>query len=705
MDDKLRSVRINVLGKDSNISPINILTSADSVLVSDEDGAPNIKEYIDNKMMNISEGINNTDISNIKENLTSLDEKVNNLPNIINTNISNNNGVSELGEKLNGIAITKDEANYLRTKMDESLTSIARLDEQLKSLPVSKEGALELALNGLKDIVNDLKVKISELKVQDKITMTTSEAEALRERVDKAITSSTELKTIVDRLLTTELNTLSSDMVSIRNKLSTIPETVLSADGFTTTEKFDKAKAELEKSIEDIKTKINQLPKTSVGGGDTGALFTEISSIKSTISDLQSKVALLKLQDNIAISKEEAQALRTKVDELLIKVSKLESSGTSSSSGGTTSSIDPEQLKTINQSISILQSKIQAVEDGTAAGISGEFNTLKEKFKIVQDEVAALKIPSTIAMTKEEGNALRSKVDQAIIKQSEIDKTVKDLPDKLNNSTSSEIGALKQRLTAAETTIENIPSNTAQNIANVNTKLEELKKNLDIIEAKLPTSFAVTKDEVNFIRNRTEEMITSIARLEANAKIVPDYANIIKKDETIVDIKNRMTDAIDKINSVKTAYDKTYPITPIVVDGPHDLISFRKSISITDHITKSTPKEMIIELPDYKEFIDVNMTCNFKLEGFNQWEYRIITVTVDNNTVDDPDTGRKSEMLCKWQWNTSGGERVIPMFQGFRILKGLKIIRILIEINDDSIEILSPYNLKDNVFTLYGIGM
>lgn len=703
MDDKLRSVRINVLGKDSNISPINILTSADSVLVSDEDGAPNIKEYIDNKMMNISGGINNTDISNIKENLTSLDEKVNNLPNIINTNISNNNGVSELGEKLNGIAITKDEANYLRTKMDESLTSIARLDEQLKSLPVSKEGALELALNGLKDIVNDLKVKISELKVQDKITMTTSEA--LRERVDKAITSSTELKTIVDRLPTTELNTLSSDMVSIRNKLSTIPETVLSADGFTTTEKFDKAKAELEKSIEDLKTKINQLPKTSVGGGDTGALFTEISSIKSTISDLQSKVALLKLQDNIAISKEEAQALRTKVDELLIKVSKLESSGTSSSSGGTTSYIDPEQVKTINQSISILQSKIQAIEDGTAAGISGEFNTLKEKFKIVQDEVAALKIPSTIAMTKEEGNALRSKVDQAIIKQSEIDKTVKDLPDKLNNSTSSEIVALKQRLTAAETTIENIPSNTAQNIANVNTKLEELKKNLDIIEAKLPTSFAVTKDEVNFIRNRTEEMITSIARLEANAKIVPDYANIIKKDETIVDIKNRMTDAIDKINSVKTAYDKTYPITPIVVEGPHDLISFRKSISITDRITKSTPKEMIIELPDYKEFIDVNMTCNFKLEEFDQWEYRIITVTVDNNTVDDPDTGRKSETLCKWQWNTSGGERVIPMFQGFRIFKGLKIIRILIEINDDSIKILSTYNLKDNVFTLYGIGM
>ena len=56
-------------------------------------------------------------------------------------------------------------------------------------------------------------------------------------------------------------------------------------------------------------------------------------------------------------------------------------------------------------------------------------------------------------------------------------------------------------------------------------------------------------------------------------------------------------------------------------------------------------------------------------------------------------------------WNTSGGEKVIPLYQGFRVLAGVTHIRIKITINSSTLQVYSPYDLTNKVFAVYGSGV
>lgn len=717
MADKLRNVRISVVNKDSqSTDPVNVITSAESVIL---DGTNvNIKDYVDDKVRNVpstplTDVASGKVVGELREELTGLSNKLDTLPETVSASVNSEeivalrNKVSDMSASFSTIALkdnlsmTKDEAGHLRTKMDETTAKIAAIEEQIASLPVSRQGALEVELETLKSTTNDLKVKMAALKVQDKITMTTEEANALRNKIDQVIIDTAKIKETVTSLPTADLKNVKTTIDTIQEKLKTLP-TEVSGASFATSQEYTTLKA----SVDELKNRVNGL---QAGGGSSsgGSIDSgEIATIKSTISELQTKVGAIKLQESVTISKDEANALRTKVDDLLVRVSNISSGGTGvapTPGGGTT--ISSSELETLKSSVNDLQRKVTELQDGTSAGIASEFATLKSNFETVKSQVEVLKLPSTIAMTKEEAKALRDKVDEAIVASTNIKEKIRTLPDELNNSNTSEIGSLKNRLSTVETTIGNIPSNVSSDISTVKEKQRALETNMTVLEAKLPTSFAVTKDEVNFIRTRTESLLTTVSKLEAQSKILPDYSNIIKKDTNFVELKTAVDDTIAKLNTLKNAFEKTYPVTPIVVSTEKKIISFRKSIPVEETITSSTPKEIIVELPAYSEFLDIHMSAGFSLVGFSQWDYRIVSVIVDNNVNDDPDTGVRNEKLCYWMENTSGGEKVMSMYQGFRVLAGVTHLRIKITINSSSLQVFSPYDLTNKIFAVYGSGV
>ena len=55
--------------------------------------------------------------------------------------------------------------------------------------------------------------------------------------------------------------------------------------------------------------------------------------------------------------------------------------------------------------------------------------------------------------------------------------------------------------------------------------------------------------------------------------------------------------------------------------------------------------------------------------------------------------------------NTSGGEKVMSMYQGFRVLAGVTHLRIKIMINSSSLQVFSPYDLTNKIFAVYGSGV
>ena len=718
MADKLRNVRISVVNKDSQSSdPVNVITSAESVIL---DGTNvNIKDYVDDKVRNVpstplTDVASGKVVGELREELTGLSNKLDTLPETVSASVNSEeivalrNKVSDMSASFSTIALkdnlsmTKDEAGHLRTKMDETTAKIAAIEEQIASLPVSRQGALEVELETLKSTTNDLKVKMAALKVQDKITMTTEEANALRNKIDQVIIDTAKIKETVTSLPTADLKNVKTTIDTIQEKLKTLP-TEVSGASFATSQEYTTLKA----SVDELKNRVNGL---QAGGGSSsgGSIDSgEIATIKSTISELQTKVGAIKLQESVTISKDEANALRTKVDDLLVRVSNIGSGGTggAQASGGGGTAISSSELETLKTSVNDLQRKVTELQDGTSAGIASEFAKLKQNFETVKSQVEVLKLPSSIAMTKEEAKALRDKVDEAIVASTNIKEKIKTLPDELNNSNTSEIGSLKNRLSTVETTIGNIPSNVSSDLYTVKEKQRALETNMTVLEAKLPTSFAVTKDEVNFIRTRTESLLTTVSKLEAQSKILPDYSNIIKKDTNFVELKTAVDDTIAKLNTLKSAFEKTYPVTPIVVSTEKKIISFRKSIPVEETITSSTPKEIIVELPAYSEFLDIHMSAGFSLVGFSQWDYRIVSVIVDNNVNDDPDTGVRNEKLCYWMENTSGGEKVMSMYQGFRVLAGVTHLRIKITINSSSLQVFSPYDLTNKIFAVYGSGV
>lgn len=612
--------------------------------------------------------------------------------------------VSKLNLK-DDLSMTKDEANYLRGKMDEAISKLAKMQEQMDSLPVSKQDALEVDLAALKKTVNEFKVKMAGLTIQDKIAMTTEEANALRTKVDQALVDTGNLKEAIGKLPTEDLKNVKQNIDNIQNQLATLQ---LPEGGFAKKVDFDS----LKNTVDTLKNKVDNLPTSgSTSGGGSSVSDTEIATIKSNISDLQSKVAAIKLQDNITISKDEANSLRTKVDNLLVKVNALETSGVGGGSsqpatgGAVSPAVNSEEINSIKSTLQELQTKVTALQQASNTTSEATINDLKSKFENITREVALLKLPSTITMTKEEGTALRAKVDEAILATSKMKEKVEALPNELNNSNASEIGSLKNRMSTVETTVGNIPSNVSSDITTMKSSLEQLKTNLGVIEAKLPTSFSVTKDEVNFIRTRTEELLKTTAKLEANAAILPDYPGIIKKDETITDIKATLADMKNKVDSINEAYNKTYPVKPIVINTEKKLISFRKTIPCPDPISYSAQKEMIVELPEFSEFMDITMSCNLQFYSFSQWDYRIVTLTVDNGINDDPDAGIRNEKLCAWKFNSSGGEKNVQLFQSFKVLSNIRKIRIIIKINNYTMDLLSPYDLTEKVFVVNGTGV
>ena len=713
MSDKLRKVRISVVNNDTRTpDPVNVVTSAESVLL---DGTNvNIKDYVDDKVRNAPSGpltdvASGKVVDELKNELTTISGKIDTLPEKVSASVNSEeitalrNKVSDISANFSAIALkdnlsmTKDEAGHLRTKMDEAIAKIAVIEEQIANLPVSRQGALEVELETLKSTTNDLKVKMAALKVQDKITMTTEEANALRTKIDQVTIDTAKIKETVTSLPTAELANVKSTIDTIQERLKSLP-TEISGTNFATSQEYTTLKA----SVDELKNRVDGLQTSGTGSSvDSG----EIATIKSTISELQTKVGAIKLQENVTISKDEANALRTKVDDLLVKVSNIGSGSSSTPASGERASVSSTELETLKSSVNDLQRKVTELQNGTSAGIATEFATLKSNFETVKSQVEVLKLPSTIAMTKEEAKALRDKVDEAIAASTTIKEKIKTLPDELNNANTSEIGSLKNRLSTIETTVGNIPSNVSSDISTVKEKQRTLETNMSILEAKLPTSFAVTKDEVNFIRTRTEGLLTTVSKLEAQSKILPDYSDIIKKDTNFVDLKNSVTDTIARLNSLKQAFDKTYPVTPLVVSTEKKIISFRKSIPVQETITYSAPKELIVELPQYSEFLDINLSASFGFAGFSQWDYRILSVIVDNNVDEDLDTGVKNEKLYYWTFNSSGGEKFISMYGGFRVLPGITHLRIKITINSNSLSVYSPYDFVNKVFAVYGSGV
>lgn len=720
--DKLKNVRISMLDKSTGKSkPVNVVTSADSVLM---DGDVTLKEYLANNM-NSGGPIAGTGIGNVatkeiveglKDELSDLNEKINSLPEAITTNMnaeelvqlkknvaSMMTDVSKLNLKDN-LSMTKDEANYLRGKMDEAISKLAKMQEQMDSLPVSKQDVLEVDLAALKKTMNEFKVKMAGLTIQDKIAMTTEEANALRTKVDQALVDTGNLKEAIAKLPTEDLKNVKQNIDNIQNQLATLQ---LPEGGFAKKVDFDS----LKNIVDTLKNKVDNLPTStgSTSSGGSSVSDSEIATIKSNISDLQSKVAAIKLQDNITISKDEANSLRTKVDNLLVKVNALETSGVGGGSSqpaatGTTPVVNSEEISSIKSTLQELQTKVTALQQASNTTSEAAINDLKSKFENITREVALLKLPSTITMTKEEGTALRAKVDEAILATSKMKEKVEALPNELNNSNASEIGSLKNRMSTVETTIGNIPSNVSSELSTVKSSLEQVKTNIGLVEAKLPTSFAVTKDEVNFIRNRTEELLKTTAKLEAGAKILPDYPSIIKKDETIVGIKTALDEAVNKVNTVKESIEKTYPVKPIVIATEKKLISFRKTIPMVEKITSSKPKEIILELPEFSEFMDINFSCCLDMTTFSQWDYRDFSIMIDDGVDDDPDVGVRNEKVFGYRIYSSGGEKYLSIYQGFKILSNVKKLRIKMQTNG-TVGVYSSYNLTEQVFVVNGTGV
>ena len=694
--------------------PVNVVTSADSVLM---DGDVTLKEFLTNNLANGTvvpgAGIGNVAtkeiVEGLKDELSDLNEKINSLLEAITTNMN----AEELVQLKKNVASMMTDVSKLNLKdnlymtKDEAISKLAKMQEQMDSLLVSKQDALEVDLASLKKTVNEFKVKMAGLTIQDKIAMTSEEANALRTKVDQALVDTGKLKEAIGKLPTEDLKNVKQNIDNIQNQLATLQ---LPEGGFAKKVDFDS----LKNTVDTLKNKVDNLPTSSgsTSGGGSSVSDSEIATIESNISDLQSKVAAIKLQDNITISKDEANSLRTKVDNLLLKVNALETSGVGGGSSQpatgsvTTPTVNSEEINSIKGTLQELQTKVTALQQASNTTSEATINDLKSKFENITREVALLKLPSTITMTKEEGTALRAKVDEAILATSKMKEKVEALPNELNNSNASEIGSLKNRMSTVETTVGNIPSNVSSDITTMKSSLEQLKTNLGVIEAKLPTSFSVTKDEVNFIRTRTEELLKTTAKLEAAAQILPDYPGIIKKDETITGIKTTLADMKNKVDSINEAYNKTYPVKPMIISTEKKLISFRKTIPCPDPVTYSVPKEMIVELPEFSEFMDITMSCNLEFStSFSQWDYRIVTITVDNGVDEDLDAGIRNEKVCAWKFNSSGGEKNVQLCQTFKVLSNIRKIRIKISIYSNSVTLLSPYDLKEKVFVVNGTGV
>ena len=105
--------------------------------------------------------------------------------------------------------------------------------------------------------------------------------------------------------------------------------------------------------------------------------------------------------------------------------------------------------------------------------------------------------------------------------------------------------------------------------------------------------------------------------------------------------------------------------------------------------------------------MDITISCNLEFYSFSTWDYRIATMTVDNGMDDDTDVSPdvRNEKVCAWKFNSSGGEKNVQLFQGFKILSNIKKLRIKFTINSNSMGLLSPYNLTEKVLVVNGTGV
>ena len=158
------------------------------------------------------------------------------------------------------------------------------------------------------------------------------------------------------------------------------------------------------------------------------------------------------------------------------------------------------------------------------------------------------------------------------------------------------------------------------------------------------------------------------------------------------------------MNSVKESIEKTYPVKPIVIATEKKLISFRKTIPMVGKITSSKPKEIILELPEFSEFMDINFSCCLDMTTFSQWDYRDFSIMIDDGVDDDPDVGVRNEKVFGYRIYSSGGEKYLSIYQGFKILSNVKKLRIKMQTNG-TVGVYSSYNLTEQVFVVNGTGV
>lgn len=658
------------------------------------------EEYL-NQVIGISQAV-----SSIKDDINKLKEKIGKLPEEIKPVVDSDEinalklKVEEVYAKFSTIKtkedlfITRDEAKYLREKIDESIVNVSKLGEKINALPIVKYEAVELDMASVKNTIADMKEKLGKLIVQDKFFMTADEAKSLRERVSAATEITSGLKDKISTLPIEELKTLKGTVDSLKEKVDKLPEQVQAAN-VSENQDFKT----LKNTVEVLQGKVNALVAggsgvtTGGGGSGSGASSDEINAIKLQVSELQTKIAGIKLQDTISITKEEASALRTKVDNVTNKVTTLEANA---------ASINVGDLNTLKENITSMQGKIKDLETNGLAAAIGEnvvkkdtFDSLKGTVETLSKKVDVLNLPSTITMTKEEAAALRNKVDDAITIHRSLKSTVDGLPALLNESNSSEIGKLKSRITPIENKVANLPSNLESTLSNLNSNIESFKNQMKVFDAKLPTSYHVTEDEVKQLRNRSEEALKATARVEAAQQIIPDYDRIIRENATVLDIKKSVVDLqkdtktkVDDVINDLTIFKQTVKnsfndkITPIVIPTDNHVIFFKKTVEVPNAgLFTSAGNTVIVDLPEYNVFLNMTISFTIKLQGFGEWEKREPLIIIDNNYDTLNLDSKSKETFVTWRYTAHGKETSLPFITTFNIPKGSTQLRIQFKIN------------------------
>jgi chromosome segregation ATPase len=492
--------------------------------------------------------------------------------NLFSTVQSIQNTVTQLQTQMSN-ALTANDLTDIINRLNTLTGTVSSIQTRLDALDYVDDDELQTALDGLADDLTDA------------YTAVTAALETRIAALETAMADTLTADDLTD--ITNQLNTLSSTVSSIQDRLDALDyvddgelATAISTAKQELTAAYTTALGLLETRISALETAM------TAAGADITDITSELNTLSSTVSDIQTALANLDYVDDTELQtaldeleNDITKAYKAALDELEDRIADLENAMTNAEADITKITNDLNTLTTTVGEIQTALANLDYVDDGELSDAMDELEeSLTEAYTAVTDaldeRIADLETAMADTLTADDLTATAQQI-------ADIQTALNGIPS--TYVTQATVDTLEQALTGIIEDIE----------GRLESKISELSKRLD-------TFTAATADDLEDILIEMEDINTILSSLGTTYatkthvnQIVADYINLIhsltnKMNNENATMKENMNALEAKINELQDAIaqilngDNEIPATTDDPPGSNDdkANSGNKSLSV-----------------------------------------------------------------------------------------------------------------------------